>query len=82
MIVGLNFLEYNAPLYYHTVEELPVDASYGSSFSPSDFVPPPRDPEKADMRIVESAAKDVSMDIREVCWSLKQPMKSFLLPRC
>ena len=35
-----------------------MDASYGISFAPVDIIPP-RDPEKADMRIVESAAKDV-----------------------
>ena len=35
-----------------------MDASYGSSFAPADIIPP-RDPEKADIRIVELAAKDV-----------------------
>jgi len=45
--------------YPNVAEELPVDASYGSSFTSPDVIPP-RDPEKADMRIVESAAKDVS----------------------
>ena len=47
-------------LCLYTVEELPVDTSYGSTFAPTDLILP-RDPEKADMKIVESAAKDVRM---------------------